>query len=95
MHVIELLRIRCHPGRRAEFLIKDAAVWTPALASHEGFLGKEVWPSREDPDQVTLVIRWASMNHWQSFPVDHCAELTALMEDVQADVSCEVYETVD
>lgn len=93
MHIIELLRIRCQPGRRADFVIKDAAVWTPALASHDGFLGKEVWPSLDDADQVLLVIRWASMSHFRSFPMDRCAELSAAMEDVQAEISCEVYET--
>ncbi|MBX7234553.1 MAG: TIGR03792 family protein [Caldilineales bacterium] len=95
MHIIELLRIRCHPGRRADFLDRDAAVWTPALARHRGFLGKEVWPSREDPDQVLLVVRWASMESFQSFPMDRCAELSAMMDDVQADIRCEVYETAD
>ena len=45
MAVIELFRVTCVPGRRDEWLKRDAAIWTPALARHEGFVSKEVWPS--------------------------------------------------
>lgn len=94
MHVIELLRIQCHPGRRAEFLSRDAHIWTPALARHQGFIAKEVWPSLDDPDQVTIIVRWATLADWKCFPGDLCAELTAAMADVQVQISCETYEAV-
>ncbi len=93
--VIELLRIRCHPGRREEFLARDAEIWTPALARHEGFIAKEVWSSLEDPDLVTIVVRWASMGKWEAFPMLLCCELDERMADVQASVACEAYETHD
>lgn len=93
MAVIELLRIQCRPARRADFLVKDAEIWTPALARHSGFIAKEVWPSLDDPDQVTIIVRWASLAEWKSFPLQLCCELDVRMEDVQLSVACEAYET--
>jgi uncharacterized protein (TIGR03792 family) len=94
MAVIELLRIQTAEGRRAEFLARDAVVWTPALAAHDGFLHKEAWLSQDDPDLVTLVIRWASLTQWQQFPAERMAELDARMGDLQVSVTCETYEEV-
>jgi uncharacterized protein (TIGR03792 family) len=94
MAVIELLRVRTAPGCRSEFLARDADVWTPALAAHEGFVSKEVWVSHDDPNLVTLVIRWSSMAQWKSFPSDLLAELDAKMEGVQVSLSAETYDEV-
>lgn len=92
MAIIELLRIQTAPGRRAEFLARDAAVWTPALAAHEGFVRKETWISQDDRDRVTLVIRWASLAQWKSFPPAMIEELDAQMADLQQSLVCETYE---
>jgi uncharacterized protein (TIGR03792 family) len=92
MAVIELLRIQTAPGRREEFLARDAEVWTPSLTRHDGFLAKEVWVSQDDPNLVTLVIRWASMAQWKSFPVALLEELDAQMEGLQVSLSCETHE---
>jgi uncharacterized protein (TIGR03792 family) len=92
MAVIELLRIQTARGRRAEFLARDAALWTPALAAHEGFVSKETWISHDDHDRVTLVIRWVSLAHWQRFPAAIVEELDARMADLQESLVCETYE---
>ena len=55
MAVIELLRAKCVPGRRAEWLQRDAEIWTPALAAHDGYISKEVWPSIDNPDEFVLI----------------------------------------
>jgi uncharacterized protein (TIGR03792 family) len=94
MPIIELLRIQTAPGRREEFLLADAAVWTPALSRHDGFLSKQVWISHDDPDRVTLVIRWASLAQWKSFPAALLAELDARMDGLQMSLTCETYEEV-
>jgi uncharacterized protein (TIGR03792 family) len=87
--VIELLRVQCAPGRREEWLVRDAAVWTPALAAHDGFLHKEVWPSLDHPDEVVILVRWASLAQWKSFPEDLALALDAQMQDVQVGLSGE------
>jgi uncharacterized protein (TIGR03792 family) len=90
--VIEMLRVQCPPNRRAEFLQRDAAVWTQALSRHEGFISKESWLSQDDPDKVTLVIRWRSLAHWQSFPAELGKELDKQMGDLLCPLTCEAYE---
>jgi uncharacterized protein (TIGR03792 family) len=94
MAVIELLRIQTAPGRRMEFVARDAEVWTPALARHDGFVAKEVWVSHDDPNLVTLVIRWASMTQWKSFPVALIEKLDAQMQELQVSLVCETHEDV-
>jgi uncharacterized protein (TIGR03792 family) len=68
MPVIEMLRARCAPDRRAEWLVRDAEIWTPALAAHDGYISKEVWPSIDNPDEVVIIVRWESLAQWRSFP---------------------------
>ena len=94
MAVIELLRVQTAPGCRDEFLARDAEVWTPALAAHVGFVAKEVWVSQDDPNLVTLVIRWASLAQWKSFPSALLEELDAKMDGLQVSLSCETYDEV-
>jgi heme-degrading monooxygenase HmoA len=45
-----------------------AAIWTPALAAHDGFLLEEVWPSIDHPDEVVILVRWSRWQQWKSFP---------------------------
>lgn len=92
MPVIELLRVKCVPGRRAEWLVRDAEIWTPALAAHEGFIAKEVWPSIDHPDEVVIIVRWESLAQWKSFPEELNRELDAKMADVQLEVTSEALE---
>ncbi|OLP18928.1 cyanobacterial protein, TIGR03792 family [Leptolyngbya sp. 'hensonii'] len=66
--VIEWLRIQVPPEEREQYIQADAEIWTPFLAAQPGFLNKEVWIAPDRPDQVMMVIRWASMDLWQSIP---------------------------
>ena len=92
MAVIELLRVKCVPGRRAEWLVRDAEVWTPALAAHDGYISKEVWPSIDYPDEVVIIVRWASLAQWKTFPADLSVELDAKMQDVQVGLTSEALD---
>lgn len=64
--VIELLKFKVDPNDRDRYLQKDAEIWTKALADCPGFLGKEVWLNPEEHTEVTIVIRWATKEHWKS-----------------------------
>lgn len=92
MPVIELLRAKCVPGRRGEWLVRDAEIWTPALAAHDGYISKEVWPSIDNPDEVVIIVRWESLAQWKTFPDDLNAALDARMQDVQLEVTSEALE---
>ena len=89
MAVIELLRVTCVPGKRAEWLVRDAEVWTPALAAHDGYISKEVWPSIDHPDEVVIIVRWESLAQWKTFPDELNVALDAKMQDVQMAITSE------
>ena len=93
MPVIEMLRVKCVPGRRAEWLVRDAEIWTPALAAHDGYISKEVWPSIDHPDDVVIIVHWESLPQWKSFPKDLEAALDARMAGLQLIVTSEALET--
>jgi uncharacterized protein (TIGR03792 family) len=95
MPVIEMLRAKCAPGRRDEWLKRDAEIWTPALAAHDGYISKEVWPSIDNPDDVVIIVRWESLAQWKSFPEELNLALDAKMSDVQLAITSEalaIYE---
>ena len=92
MPVIEMLRAKCAPGHRDEWLVRDAEIWTPALAAHDGYISKEVWPSIDHPDEVVIIVRWASLAQWKSFPDELNVALDARMHDVQLEVTSEALE---
>ena len=73
--VIELLRVKVAPKKRERYVQKDAEIWTQALASFPGFLGKEVWISPNDPTEVILVIRWATREQWKAIPTKRFDEI--------------------
>jgi len=89
MAVIEMLRAKCAPGRRDEWLVRDAEIWTPVLAAHDGYISKEVWPSIDNPDEVVIIVRWESLAQWKSFPKENEAALDAKMTDVQLAITSE------
>lgn len=66
--VIEWLKFRVPAEVREKFLQKDGEIWTPALATSPGFLGKEVWLNPRDSEEIILVIQWASREIWSAFP---------------------------
>jgi uncharacterized protein (TIGR03792 family) len=89
--VIELLRFRMSPEKIPTFLAKNAELWTPALQARDGFVDKEIWTSRQTPGEVLIMIHWASMEQWKSFPSDLQKELDSQMGDMQF-VDCECFE---
>jgi uncharacterized protein (TIGR03792 family) len=66
--VIEWLVIRVPLADQGRYLEQDAAIWTQALATNAGFLGKEVWVREGDAEVLNLVIRWDSMAQWKAVP---------------------------
>jgi uncharacterized protein (TIGR03792 family) len=64
--VIELLKFKVPSEKREEYILKDADIWTTALARYPGFLGKEVWINPNVPEEVTFVIHWATKEDWKA-----------------------------
>jgi uncharacterized protein (TIGR03792 family) len=81
---------KCAPGRREEWLKRDAEIWTPALAAHDGYISKEVWPSIDNPDDVVIIVRWESLAQWKSFPDElETSRSTPRCTDVQLAITSE------
>jgi uncharacterized protein (TIGR03792 family) len=79
--VIEWLRFRVPPKLREAFIKKDAEVWTAKTTQIQGYLGKEVWIDPVSSD-IVLVIRWESIEAWQSVPQAEIDRLNKLMGDL-------------
>ena len=75
--IIEFLRFNVPLAAQPTFLTHDTAIWTPALATSPGFLGKQVWRERDAPDQIGLVIRWRAQTDWDRVDKGMLAETQA------------------
>lgn len=89
--VIEWLKFKVVAELREQFVQQDNEIWTAALATYPGFLGKEVWISPDDLTQVITVVRWASSEQWHSIP----PETLAQVESRFAEVMGNTYELVE
>lgn len=76
--VIEWLKFRVAPDAREKFIKQDEAIWTAALSSRSGFVGKEVWLAPDKANEVIFVIRWQTRQQWKSISLDF---LTATEEE--------------
>ena len=75
--VIEWLKFTVSPELREQFVQRDAEIWTPFLATHPGFLNKEVWISPDYLDEVIIVTRWQSLEQWKAIPANALDETEA------------------
>lgn len=67
---VEWLKFQVPSQQQARFIEQDAAIWTPVLSSYPGFQRKEIWSNPDRPDELVIVIHWASMEQWQAIPKD-------------------------
>jgi uncharacterized protein (TIGR03792 family) len=79
--VIEWLRFQVPAELREAFIKKDQEVWTSAVRQVRGYLGKEVWIDPVNSD-IVLVIRWETVEAWQSVPQSEIERLNKLMGDL-------------
>ena len=73
--VIEWLKFRVDSDSREQFIRQDEEIWTAALATYPGFLGKEVWIEPNAPDKVIFTIRWQTREQWKSIPASDLAKI--------------------
>lgn len=85
MTVIEELTLTIAPDRIAQYLRRDAEVWTPFLESCDGFLGKEVWLPDDRPGTVVLIIRWATKAQWKAITPAEVEAIDGQMDELRPD----------
>lgn len=90
--VIEWLKIRVAPERREQYIQKDEEIWTTALSTYPGFLGKQVWINPNQPDEVVLVIQWESREAWKRVSVQHIEETERLFSQAMGDAVYSIIE---
>jgi uncharacterized protein (TIGR03792 family) len=73
--VIEWLKFRVDPESREKFIQQDDAIWTAALSTYPGFLGKEVWIDPIEPGEVIFTIRWQTREQWKSIPAKDLTQI--------------------
>lgn len=90
--VIEELTLTMPADRIDDYLVRDAEVWTPYLASRDGFLGKETWLPADRPGTVVLIIRWASLDQWKAVSPEDVATVDTRMGHLVPDtLECRSY----
>jgi len=76
--VVEWLEFQVDEELREQFIQKDEAIWTAALSTYPGFIGKEVWIEPNALGKVVFAIRWQTREQWKSIPVK---DLIAIEQD--------------
>ena len=68
--------IFCIPSNlQATFIQLDELVWTPYLSQFEFFVSKEIWQDANNPELLSIVIHWQSLEEWKSIPITELTEL--------------------
>ena len=73
--IIEWLKFQVAPAHREAFIQADEAIWTAALSTYQGFLGKAVWLVPDESTAVILVIQWATREQWKAIPLADLEEI--------------------
>jgi len=80
--VIEWLKFEVDPQGREKFIQQDEKIWTVALSTYPGFLGKEVWIEPNAPSKVIFTIRWQTREQWKSIPTQDLAKIEQRFDSV-------------
>jgi uncharacterized protein (TIGR03792 family) len=85
---VEQLVFRIDPQSLERCLQIDHEIWTKGLASQPGFAGKEVWLDPKNPDQITYIIYWDSLEQWKAIDNEYLCALQQEFEQAFAPDSC-------
>ena len=91
--VIEWLGFIVKPELREKFVVEDEKIWTSALATQDGFLGKEIWIAPEQSDRVYIVIHWQTREQWKAVPTDLLSETDAKFNSAMGKENFEMIES--
>ena len=91
--VIEWLKFRVVPELREKFINQDKEIWTTALSSYSGFLGKEVWLDPTANDEVVFIIHWQTRRAWKSIPIEDLKAIEAKFSTAMGQVDYEMLES--
>ena len=64
--VIEFLTFKVDLADQETFLVTEEQTWSRFLEQRPGFVKKEIWKNREDPEEIHSVIWWTDEETWFS-----------------------------
>lgn len=67
--VVEFLTFTIDIEERHAWMPIDEQTWSRFLEQQPGFVSKQLWAPRENPNIVHAVIVWESELSWQAIPV--------------------------
>jgi len=68
--IIEWLKFEIASDLIDLYIEVDEEVWTATLKQYPGFLSKQIWLDPNHPNQIILIIHWASREAWQGVPAN-------------------------
>ena len=66
--IIEWLKFRVSCESHSAFIEHDESVWTVALETFSGYLGKRLWINPDQPQEIVILVHWESKEQWKAIP---------------------------
>lgn len=92
--VIEWLTFEVTEADRAAWLDVEERVWSRFLEQQPGFVRKEMWTDRVDPDRVHAVVWWTDEPTWKRITPEQVAAVDAQMGEWFRDCSIQVFDVI-
>ncbi|MBV6657063.1 MAG: TIGR03792 family protein [Devosiaceae bacterium] len=92
--VIEELVFEVSQADRDAWIAADQACWTPFLARQAGFVSKQLWARRDEPDRMRAIIIWRDEASWKSIPQDHLDACDAQMGPMRRPLVCHTHDVM-
>lgn len=91
-NTVEFLSFTVAAQDRAGWLDADERIWTNFLRAQPGFVSKQTWIDRAQPDRVHAVIVWTDEVSWKSIPSDALAAVDEEMGEWRRPLVEHVYD---
>ena len=92
--VVEFLSFHVPRQLRERWLDVEQQTWSRFLAGQAGFVDKQLWVERDQPDVVHAVIRWVDEAAWKAIPEEQLAAVDAAMGPLRCDAALRVYDVL-
>lgn len=77
--VIEFLTFDVAIGDQEAFLPVEEETWSRYLEQRPGFIKKEIWKNRENPEEIHSVIWWTDQETWFTISQEDIERVDASM----------------
>lgn len=92
--IVEFLTFTVEPADQTGWIDADERVWTTFLRRQHGFVTKQVWIDRADPNLVHTAITWTDEQSWKAVPADDLARTDEEMGEWRRPFTERVFDEV-